>query len=104
VSENRVLRKIWKRGWGKLSNEELHDLSSSPGIIRMMKSRRLAWTEYVERMAEKKAFGRKSRRKETTRKTDVGEGIILRRILERQNGVVWAGLIWLRIVTSGRLL
>jgi hypothetical protein len=30
--------------------------------------------------------------------------IILRRILERQNRVVWTGLVWLRIGTSGELL
>jgi hypothetical protein len=35
---------------------------------------------------------------------DVGGRIILRRILERQDGVVWTGSIWLRIGTSGGLL
>jgi hypothetical protein len=30
--------------------------------------------------------------------------IILRWILEREDGVVWTGLIWLRIGTSGGLL
>jgi hypothetical protein len=30
--------------------------------------------------------------------------IILKWILERQNGVVWTGLIWLKIETSGGLL
>jgi hypothetical protein len=34
----------------------------------------------------------------------VGGWIILKRILERQDGVVWTGLIWLRIGTSGGLL
>jgi hypothetical protein len=48
VFENRVLRRIFgpKRdeltgGWRKLLNEELHNLYSSPSIIRMMKSRRV---------------------------------------------------------------
>jgi hypothetical protein len=36
VFENRVLRRIF----GKLHNEELHKLYSSPSIIRMIKSRR----------------------------------------------------------------
>jgi hypothetical protein len=47
VFENRVLRKIFgskrgkvRGGWRKLHNEELHNLYSSPGIIRMIKSRR----------------------------------------------------------------
>jgi hypothetical protein len=48
VFENRVLRKIFgpKRDevtgeWRKLHNEELHNLLSSPDIIRQVKSRRM---------------------------------------------------------------
>jgi hypothetical protein len=48
VFENRVLRKIFepKRdevigGWRKLHNEGLHNMYSSPSIIRMIKSRRM---------------------------------------------------------------
>jgi hypothetical protein len=48
VFENRALRRIFvpKRdemtgGWRKLHNEELHNLSSSPNIIRRSKSRRM---------------------------------------------------------------
>jgi hypothetical protein len=48
VFENRLLRRIFgpKRdevtgGWIKLHNEELHNLYSSPSIIRMIKSRRM---------------------------------------------------------------
>jgi hypothetical protein len=44
VFENKVLRRIFgpKReemlgGWRKLHNEELHNLCSSPSIIRMIK-------------------------------------------------------------------
>jgi hypothetical protein len=46
--DNRVLRRLFgpKRdgvtgGWRKLHNEELHDLYSSPSIIRIIKSRRM---------------------------------------------------------------
>jgi hypothetical protein len=46
VLENRVLRRIFgpKRyevtgEWSKLHNEELHDLYSSPSIIRIIKAR-----------------------------------------------------------------
>jgi hypothetical protein len=30
-------------GWTKLRNEELHNLSSSPSIIRMIKARNVEW-------------------------------------------------------------
>jgi hypothetical protein len=61
VFENRVLRKIFgpKRvgvtgGWRKLHNEELHNLYSSPNIIRIIKSRRMRWAGHVARMGEKR--------------------------------------------------
>jgi hypothetical protein len=48
VFENRVLRRIFKPksdavtgDWRNLHNEELHNLYSSPNIIRMIKSRRM---------------------------------------------------------------
>jgi hypothetical protein len=48
VFENRVLRRIFgpKRDevtgeWRKLHNEVLHDMYSSPSIIRIIKSRRM---------------------------------------------------------------
>jgi hypothetical protein len=54
VFENRVLRRIFepKRdevtgGWGKLHNEELHYLYSSPSIIRMIKSMRMRCVGHV---------------------------------------------------------
>jgi hypothetical protein len=56
-----VLRRIFgpKRdgvtgGWRKLHNEELHDLYSSPSIIRIMKSRRMRRVGHVLRMGEKR--------------------------------------------------
>jgi hypothetical protein len=56
-----VLRRIFgpKRdevtgGWRKLHNEELHNLYSSPSIIRMIESRRMRWAGYAARMGEKK--------------------------------------------------
>jgi hypothetical protein len=54
VFENRVLRRIFgpKRaevtgGWRKLHNEELHNLYSSPSLIRMIKPGRMRWAGHV---------------------------------------------------------
>jgi hypothetical protein len=41
-------------GWKKLYNEELHNLYSSPSIIRLIKSRRMRWAGHVARMGEKR--------------------------------------------------
>jgi hypothetical protein len=41
VFENRVKRDEVTGDWKKLHNEELHNLYSSPDIIRMIKSRRM---------------------------------------------------------------
>jgi hypothetical protein len=60
VFENRVLRRILgpKRDevtgeWRKLHNEELHDLYSSPSIIRMIKLQWIKWAGHVTQMGEK---------------------------------------------------
>jgi hypothetical protein len=57
VFENRVLRRIFgpKRDevtgeWRKLPNEGLHDLYSSPSIIRIIKSLRVRWAGHEARM------------------------------------------------------
>jgi hypothetical protein len=56
VFENRVLRRIFgsKRDkvtaeWRKRHNDELHDLYTSPNIVRVTKSRRMRWVEHVAR-------------------------------------------------------
>jgi hypothetical protein len=62
----------------ELHNGKLHNLYSSPSIIRMMKSRRMRGAEHVARMGVERnvcrIFGGKSRRKETTRKTNTSVG------------------------------
>jgi hypothetical protein len=65
VFENTVLRRIFRMkrnevtgGWRKLHNEELHNLYSSPSIIRIGKSKRTRWERSVARMDENKKANR----------------------------------------------
>jgi hypothetical protein len=88
-------------------NEELHNLYSSPSRIRMIKSRRMRWSGHVARMGKeriayrilarkpegKKPLGRPRRRWVENIKMDL-----------REIGMVWIGLMWLRIGTGGGLL
>jgi hypothetical protein len=115
VFENRVLRRIFgpKRDkvmgeWRKLHNEEIRELYFSPSIIRIIKSRRMRWAGHVARMGEKRnayrllmgkpvgkrPLGRPRRRWVDNIGMDLGE----------VGGVVWTGLVWLRIGTGGELL
>jgi hypothetical protein len=59
--------------WRKLHNEELHNLFSSPNIIRMIiKSRNMKWVGHITRIVEKRNSYRilgTARTKESTRKT-----------------------------------
>ena len=41
-----------KGEWGRLHNEELHDVLCSPNIFQVIKSRRVRWTWHVARMVE----------------------------------------------------
>jgi hypothetical protein len=83
-----VLRRIFvpKRdemtgGLRKLHNEELHNLYSSPNIIKMVKSRRMRWAGYVTRMClilagkseGKRPLGRSRRRWDDNTKRDLRE-------------------------------
>jgi hypothetical protein len=61
VFENRVLRRIFgperdevTGEWRKLHNEELHNLYSSPDIVRQVKSRRMRWAGHVARIGEER--------------------------------------------------
>jgi hypothetical protein len=54
VFEERMLRRIFgperdvvTGGWREVHNEELHNLYSSPSIIRMVKSRSMRWAGHV---------------------------------------------------------
>jgi hypothetical protein len=92
--ENRFLRRIIgpKRDevtgeWRKLHIEELHNLYSSPDIIRQVKLRRMRWAGHVARIGEerklykvlvgnpegKRPLGRRSRRWEDGIRMDLRE-------------------------------
>jgi hypothetical protein len=43
-----------KGEWRKLHNEELHDLYSSPSIIRIITSWRMRWAGHVGQMGKKR--------------------------------------------------
>jgi hypothetical protein len=94
VFENRVLRRIFRTkrdevmgGWKKLYNEDLHNLYSTPNIIRMIKSKTMRLAGHVGRMEEirsaykilvrkpegKRQFIRPVRRWEDSIKVGLGE-------------------------------
>jgi hypothetical protein len=115
VFENRVLRRIFgpKRNevteeWSKLHNEELHNLYSSPNIIRMIKSRKIRWAGHVAHMGEKRNSYRillaklEGRRPEGRPRHRCVDNIKIDLRETGWDGVDW--LVWLRIGTSGGLL
>jgi hypothetical protein len=73
----------------------------------MINSRKIWWKGYVARTGQKRhsyrVFVRKPKRKIPLSRL-VGGTIILKWILGREDGVVCAGLIWLRIGINGGLL
>jgi hypothetical protein len=93
--------------WRKLYNEELHDLYSSPSIIRIIKSRRMRWMGHVARMGEKRNAYRFLVRKPKG-KWPQGRPrrswVDIRMDLVEVRWGMWTGLVWLRIGTGGELL
>jgi hypothetical protein len=94
--------------WRKLHNGELHNLCSSPDIIRLMKSSRMRWAGHVARMGEGRNGYRVlvGKRKEKNHLEDQGvDGRMGSKwTLGRLVGGVWSGFTWLRIGTVGGLL
>ena len=88
-----------------ISSLRVNDLSCSPNIVRMIKSRRMRWAGHVARMEEgrglygvlmgkpkgRRTLGRSSRRCEHNIKMN----------LQEVGCGVWTGSSWLRIGTGG---
>jgi hypothetical protein len=102
VFEDRALRRIFgpktdevTGGWRKLHNEELHNLNSSPSIIRMTKSTRMRWARHVARMGHKRnacriLVGKPERKRPLGRPRRKREGSI--KVYLREIGWGWYGL------------
>jgi hypothetical protein len=93
--------------WRKLHGGELHNLYSSPDIIKQTKSRRMRWARHVASMGEGrnvyrvlvgKPEGRRPLEK-PSRRWENGIKLDLREI----GWGVWSGFTWPRIGTAGGL-
>jgi hypothetical protein len=115
VFENRVLRGMFgpKRDevtgeWRKLHNGELHNLYSSPDIIRQIKSRRMRWAGHVARMGEGRnvysVLVGKHEGKDHSEDRGIDGRMGSKWTLGRLVGGVWSGFSWLRIGTVGGML
>jgi hypothetical protein len=115
VFENRVLRGMFgpegdevTGEWRKLHSGELHNLYSSPDIIRQIKSRGMRWAGHVARMGEGRNVYRvlvgkpngKTPLRIPGRRWKDGIKMDLRRLV----GGIWNGFTWLRIGIAGGLL
>jgi hypothetical protein len=73
---NAPKRKDVAGGWRRLHNEKLHNLYTSPIIIRVIKSRRMRWVRHEVRMGKMrnahKILVRHREGKRTLRRTRMG--------------------------------
>jgi hypothetical protein len=94
--------------WRKLYNKELHNLYSSPNIIRQNKSRRMRWAGHVARMGEERnvykgLMGKPEGMKQLGRPMRRWENGIRMDLRETGWGVL-SGISRFRVETGGGLL
>jgi hypothetical protein len=95
--------------WRKLHSEELHNLYSSPDIIRQIEWRRMRWAGHVARVGEGRNVctvlmgipGGKRPLVRPRRRWQDGIKMDLRKI--GWGGGLWSGFAWLRIMIVGGL-
>jgi hypothetical protein len=61
----RVFRPRWDEivcGWREFCNGELHNLYSSPDIIRITKSKRMRWARYIAHVGTKRNADRETQK------------------------------------------
>jgi hypothetical protein len=113
VLEDRVLRRLFgpKRDevtgeWRIFHNGELHNLYSSPNIIRQIKSRRMRWAGNLARMMRKLykvSVGKPKGKRSLGRPRRTREGGIKMDFRE----IGWEGVVWIHLAQNrdrGRLL
>jgi hypothetical protein len=91
-----------------MHNRKLHNLYSSPDIIRQIKSRRIRWAGHVARMREGRnmyrvLMGRPEGKRQLERPRRRWEDGI-KMDLRKFGWGVWIGFIWLGIGIAGGLL
>jgi hypothetical protein len=89
----------------KLHNEKLHELYSSPTIVRVIKWRGMRWAGHVARMGRREEctgfWWGNLRERDHWEDLGVDARIILRWIFRKWDVGLWTGLGWFRLATGG---